>query len=223
MSIIEVKNVSKVFHQGKCNVWALNHCCMEVEEGEFVAIMGTSGSGKSTLLNVCGGLHKPTEGEVLFEGKSLAQMSRNELAELRRVKLGFVYQSYELVPIMTAYENIILPTLLDHKKPDKVYVEEIAKELHIDDRLHHFPGAMSGGEQQRVAIARAIINRPKVLLADEPTGNLDKENAEEVLRMLEEMVRKYNITLVMITHDSNIAKRADRILYMENGELSNKR
>ena len=220
MSILRTEGLSRVYHQGDVDVRALRDCSFSVEKGEFVAVVGTSGSGKSTLLNLCGGLDRPTGGKVFIGEEELYKNSDEKLAEIRRKKIGFIFQNYQLMPIMTAYENMVMPTLLDRRKIEKEYVEELANALGITDRLHHFPSQLSGGQQQRVAIARALVNHPELILADEPTGNLDKDAAEEVMQLLQNTIKKFNGTLVMITHEPEIAKTADRIFRIDNGMLT---
>lgn len=217
MSILRTENLNKVYDQGEVSVRALTECNIKVEKGEFITIIGSSGSGKSTLLNLCGGLTDPTSGKVYIDDLDIYSLSSEALAKIRRQKIGFVFQSYHLMPILTAYENIILPALLDNRKVDKDYVKEIATSLKVNDRLHHFPGQLSGGQQQRMAIARALINQPSIILADEPTGNLDKKSAAEVLELLVTSVKKYGQTLLMITHEPSIADMADRVLHIDNG------
>lgn len=220
MTILKTEGLSKVYHQGDMDVRALKDCSFSVEKGEFVAVVGASGSGKSTLLNLCGGLDRPTGGKVFLGEVDLYSNSDEKLAELRRRKIGFIFQNYQLVPIMTAYENLVMPTLLDKRKIEKAYVEELAETLGICDRLHHFPSQLSGGQQQRVAIGRALVNHPELILADEPTGNLDKASAEEVIQLLVSTIKRFDGTLVMITHEPEIAKRADRIFRIDNGVLT---
>ncbi len=220
MSILRTEGLSRVYHQGDVDVRALRDCSFSVEKGEFVAIVGASGSGKSTLLNLCGGLDRPTGGKVFIGEEELYKNSDEKLAEIRRRKIGFIFQNYQLMPIMTAYENMVMPTLLDKRKIEKEYVEELAEALGITDRLHHFPSQLSGGQQQRVAIGRALVNHPELILADEPTGNLDKEAAEEVMQLLQSTIKRFDGTLVMITHEPEIAKRADRIFRIDNGVLT---
>lgn len=219
MSVLRTERLSRVYHQGEANITALRDCSFSVEKGEFVAVVGASGSGKSTLLNLCGGLDRPTGGKVFVGEEELYAHSDDMLAEIRRKKIGFIFQDYQLAPIMTAYENLVMPTLLDKRKIEKEYVEELANVLGITERLHHFPSQLSGGQQQRVAIARALVNHPELILADEPTGNLGKESAEEVIDLLIQTIRKFNGTLVMITHEPEIAKRADRVFRMDDGML----
>ena len=220
MSILRTEGLSRVYHQGDVDVRALRDCSFSVEKGEFVAVVGASGSGKSTLLNLCGGLDRPTGGKVFIGEEDLYKNSDEKLAEIRRRKIGFIFQNYQLMPIMTAYENMVMPTLLDKRKIEKEYVEELANALGITDRLHHFPSQLSGGQQQRVAIARALVNHPELILADEPTGNLDKDAAEEVMQLLQNTIKKFNGTLVMITHEPENAKTADRIFRIDNGMLT---
>lgn len=219
MTILKTEGLSRVYHQGEVDVRALKDCNFSVEKGEFVAVVGVSGSGKSTLLNLCGGLDRPTGGKVFLGEMELHKNSDEKLAEIRRKKIGFIFQNYQLVPIMTAYENMVMPALLDKRKIEKEYVEELAEALGITDRLHHFPSQLSGGQQQRVAIGRALVNHPELILADEPTGNLDKESAEEVMQLLIGTIEKFDGTLVMITHEPEIAKRANRIFRIDDGVL----
>lgn len=220
MTILRTEGLSRVYHQGEIDVRALKDCSFSVEKGEFVAVVGASGSGKSTLLNLCGGLDRPTGGKVFVGEMELYKNSDERLAEIRRRKIGFIFQNYQLVPIMTAYENLVMPTLLDKRKIEREYVEELAEALGITDRLHHFPSQLSGGQQQRVAIGRALVNHPELILADEPTGNLDKESAEEVMKLLVSTIKRFDGTLVMITHEPEIAKRADRIFRIDDGVLT---
>lgn len=222
MSMIKTEKLCKYYKQGSSIITALNNCSITIEKGEFIAITGPSGSGKSTLLNICGGLDKPDSGAVYIDGVELGSRSSDELAAIRRKDIGFVFQSYQLMPIMTAYENIIMPALLDKQKIDKKYIEELSKDLKIADRLYHFPSQMSGGQQQRVAIARALINKPKIILADEPTGNLDKESASLVIELLIASVKKYGMTLIMVTHEPFIADMADRAYLVDNGYVTEK-
>lgn len=220
MTVLRTEGLSRVYHQGDIDVRALKECSFSVEKGEFVAVVGASGSGKSTLLNLCGGLDRPTGGKVFLGEEEIYQNSDEKLAEVRRKKIGFVFQNYQLVPIMTAYENLVMPALLDKRKIEREYVEELAKALGISDRLHHFPSQLSGGQQQRVAIGRALVNHPELILADEPTGNLDKESAEEVIRLLISTIKRFDGTLVMITHEPVIAEKADRIFRIDDGVLT---
>lgn len=220
MTVLRTEGLSRVYHQGDIDVRALKECSFSVERGEFVAVVGASGSGKSTLLNLCGGLDRPTGGKVFLGEEEIYQNSDEKLAEVRRKKIGFVFQNYQLVPIMTAYENLVMPALLDKRKIEREYVEELAGALGISDRLHHFPSQLSGGQQQRVAIGRALVNHPELILADEPTGNLDKESSEEVIRLLISTIKRFDGTLVMITHEPSIAEKADRIFRIDDGVLT---
>ena len=219
MAILEVQNLIKQYRQSDTVITAVNRANFTVEDGEFVAIIGTSGSGKSTLLHICAGLLSANSGRVLVRGNDLTAMKSSELAAFRGRYIGMIFQRHNLIPQLTAIENILVPAIMCNK-PDFSYEESLKKivaSLHIEDRLNHLPSELSGGQQQRVAIARALINRPQVLFADEPTGNLDRENAEEVLRLLLETKKALNQTLVMVTHDMKIASHADRIFKMENG------
>ncbi|MCH5273445.1 MAG: ABC transporter ATP-binding protein [Lachnospiraceae bacterium] len=220
MAVLRTEGLSRVYHQGDIDVRALKDCSFSVEKGEFVAVVGASGSGKSTLLNLCGGLDRPTGGKVFLGDVELYTNSDEKLAEIRRRKIGFIFQNYQLVPIMTAYENFVMPALLDKRKIEKEYVEELAEALGIRDRLHHFPSQLSGGQQQRVAIGRALVNHPELILADEPTGNLDKESAGEVIDLLVSTIKRFDGTIVMITHELAIAERADRIFRIDDGVLT---
>lgn len=217
--LLRTEGLSRVYHQGDVDVRALRDCSFSVEKGEFAAVVGASGSGKSTLLNLCGGLDRPTGGKVFIGEEELYKNSDEKLAEIRRRKIGFIFQNYQLIPIMTAYENLVMPTLLDKRKIEKEYVDELAEALGITERLQHFPSQLSGGQQQRVAIGRALVNHPELILADEPTGNLDKEAAEEVIQLLVSTIKRFDGTLVMITHAPEIAKRADRVFRIDDGIL----
>jgi len=221
MAILEVSNIIKQYKQYDEIITAVNRVSLKVEDGEFVAIIGPSGSGKSTLLHICAGLDKPNSGSVRIRGNEITAMNPDELARFRGIYVGFIFQKHNLIPQFTALENILIPTLMCNK-PDFSYEEHLRKlveALDIGDRLHHLPSELSGGQQQRVAIARALINRPQVLFVDEPTGNLDRENAEEVLRLLLHTKELIGQTLIMVTHDMSIAERADKIYKMHNGEL----
>lgn len=220
MSLIEVKNLSKVYGSGEAEVTALKNIDLNIEQGEFVAIVGPSGSGKSTLLHLLGGVDKPTSGEVIIKGESIYKLKEKELAILRRRKLGFVFQFFNLIPVLTAEENIEMPVLLDNGKIDKNYMNELLKLLGLEERRNHHPSELSGGQQQRVSIGRALANKPSIILADEPTGNLDSKNSKEVLELLKYCAKKYNQTLILITHDINIAKSADRVITIEDGEIT---
>ncbi|MEN8077828.1 ABC transporter ATP-binding protein [Clostridioides difficile] len=220
MAFIEVKNLCKVYGKGEAEVKALDNINLNIEQGEFVAIVGPSGSGKSTLLHLLGGVDKPTSGEVIIKGESIYKLKEKELSILRRRKLGFVFQFFNLIPVLTAEENIEMPVLLDNGKIDKKYMNELLKLLGLEERRNHHPSELSGGQQQRVSIGRALANKPSIILADEPTGNLDSKNSKEVLELLKYCAKKYNQTLILITHDINIAKSADRVITIEDGKIT---
>ena len=220
MALIEVKNLSKVYGSGEAEVKALKNINLNIEQGEFVAIVGPSGSGKSTLLHLLGGVDKPSSGEVIIKGESIYKLKETELSILRRRKLGFVFQFFNLIPVLTAEENIEMPVLLDNGKIDKNYMNELLKLLGLEERRNHHPSELSGGQQQRVSIGRALANKPSIILADEPTGNLDSKNSKEVLELLKYCAKKYNQTLILITHDINIAKSADRVITIEDGQIT---
>ncbi|WP_279122852.1 ABC transporter ATP-binding protein [Holdemania filiformis] len=220
MDLLEVKNISKTYGSGEAAVHALRHVSFSVPKGEFVAIVGESGSGKSTLLNLIGALDSPTSGKVLIAGKDLFSMNDNSLTVFRRRNIGFIFQSFNLIPELTVEQNIIFPILLDYQKPDKKYLKELLSVLNLQERRHHLPSQLSGGQQQRVAIGRALITRPSLILADEPTGNLDTQNTSEVITLLKEASRIYQQTIVMITHSKSIAQTADRILQVSDGVLT---
>lgn len=219
MSLLEVKSVSKIY--GKCNnaVHALKDIKFSVDKGEYIAIVGESGSGKSTLLNIIGALDTPTEGKVIINNKDLFSMKDSELTVFRRRNIGFVFQGFNLIPELTVEQNIIFPVLLDYKKPDRKYLEELLNILGLQERKNHLPSELSGGQQQRVAIGRALITRPSLILADEPTGNLDSKNSSEVISLLKESSHKYEQTIIMITHSRSIAQAADRVLRVSDGIL----
>ena len=220
MALIEVKNLCKVYGSGETKVEALKNINLNIEQGEFVAIVGPSGSGKSTLLHLLGGVDKPTSGEVIIKGESIYKLKEKELSILRRRNLGFVFQFFNLIPVLTAEENIEMPVLLDNGKIDKNYMNELLKLLGLEERRDHHPSELSGGQQQRVSIGRALANKPSIILADEPTGNLDSKNSKEVLELLKYCAKKYNQTLILITHDINIAKSADRVITIEDGQIT---
>lgn len=220
--VLEARNISKTYGKGHTKVHALKECSFKFEKGEFVAIIGKSGSGKSTLLKVLGTMEEPDEGEVLLEGRSILHLKDRELSELRRREIGFVYQDYNLLPEFTAYENIVLPVRLDGLEEDKEYIGELLETLKISSCRDKFPGEMSGGEQQRVAIARALATEPAVILADEPTGNLDVGNSNEVVLLLSKAARIYNQTIIMVTHDMQMAEYGDRIIQIEDGMIRDK-
>lgn len=219
MSVITVKNLRKVYGKGENKVVALDNINFEVSKGEFVAIIGSSGSGKSTLLHQVGGVDGPTSGKIVIDGKDIYSLNEKNLAIFRRRKIGFVFQSFNLIPVLTVEENIKMPALLDHQKIDEKYFKDIVKTLGIEKRLNHLPSELSGGQQQRVAIARALINKPAIILADEPTGNLDSETSKEIMEMLKLSIRKYNQTAIVITHDLSIAESADRIIKIKDGNI----
>jgi len=220
MNLLEVKNISKTYGSGETAVKALRNVSFSVPKGEYVAIVGESGSGKSTLLNMIGALDMPTTGKVLIDGKDIFSMNDRKLTVFRRRNIGFIFQAFNLVPELTVEQNIIFPMLLDYQKPDKKYLEELLTVLNLKERRNHLPGQLSGGQQQRVAIGRALITRPSLILADEPTGNLDTQNSSEVITLLKEASRKYEQTIIMITHNRSIAQSADRILHVSDGVLT---
>lgn len=219
MTVLEVKDLTKRYGTGESEVIAVSHVSFSVEKGEFVAIVGASGSGKSTLMNMIGGVDTPTSGSVLVDGKDIAKMNESELAIFRRRNIGIIYQFYNLIPTLTAEENIMLPWLLDGRKEDKRKLEEILALLNLENRARHLPGQMSGGQQQRVSIGRALINNPAFILADEPTGNLDSRTSQEIIELLKYTNQKYNQTILLITHDEKIALQADRILTFGDGKI----
>lgn len=218
-TILKTKDLCKYYGTGDNQVRAVSHANIEIGQGEFVTIVGKSGSGKSTLLHLLGGLDTPTSGKVWVKEKDIFQLKEEELAVFRRRKIGFIFQSFNLVSSINVWENIVLPIGLDGKEPDKEFVTDIIDTLQISDKIHNLPGTLSGGQQQRVAIARALVSRPDIILADEPTGNLDSKTSDEVIGLLKMSVQKYGQTLVMITHDEDIAQVADRILVIEDGKV----
>ena len=219
MAFIEIKNLNKIYGKGEVEVKALNNINLEINEGEFVAIVGASGSGKSTLLHLLGGVDKPSSGEVILNGTNMYSLKERELSILRRRKIGFVFQFFNLIPVLTAEENIEMPVLLDGGKMDKEYKAELLKILGLEERKKHHPAQLSGGQQQRVSIGRALANKPSLILADEPTGNLDSKNSKEILELLKYSAKKYHQTLILITHDLAIAKEADRVITIADGEI----
>ena len=219
MAVLEVKNLCKVYGEGDTAVHAVDHVSFEVEKGEFVAIVGASGSGKSTLMNLIGGIDRPTGGKVMIDGEDLYALSESERAIFRRRNIGMIFQFYNLIPTLTAEENIMLPFLLDKRRPEKAKVKELLALLGLEARATHLPSALSGGQQQRVSIGRALINDPAFILADEPTGNLDSQSGREVMALLQMADRKYHQTVLLITHDERIALSADRILTIGDGKL----
>ena len=220
MDLLEVSNVSKIYGSGEAAVKALKNVSFSVPKGEYVAIVGESGSGKSTLLNMIGALDTPTSGKVVISGKEIFSMNDRKLTIFRRRNIGFIFQAFNLIPELTVEQNIVFPVLLDYQKPDTKYLEELLSVLNLKERRRHLPSQLSGGQQQRVAIGRALITRPSLILADEPTGNLDTANSSEVISLLKEASRKYEQTIVMITHSRGIAQTADRILNVSDGVLT---
>ena len=220
-NIVMVDNLHKIYGSGEAKTNALNGISMSVKEGEFVAIVGTSGSGKSTLLHIIGGIDNSSEGKVLIDGVDISELSENEMIKFRRDKIGYIYQDYNLIPILTVKENIYLPASLSGGDVEIDYYDQIVEELELSEKENVFPNELSGGQQQRVAIARALINKPDIILADEPTGNLDKENSEKVVNLLKRIKANHKQTIILITHDYNVAKEADRIIRIEDGKLEN--
>ena len=223
MSILETKDLRKIYGSGDTEVRALDGVNLNVENGEFVAIVGTSGSGKSTLLHMLGGLDRPTSGSVIVDGKDIFRLKDEALTIFRRRKIGFVFQSYNLVPVLNVYENIVLPIQLDGRRVDENFIGKIVKTLGLDGRLDALPSQLSGGQQQRVAIARALAAKPAIILADEPTGNLDSKTSQDVLGLLKVTSQKFAQTIVMITHNEEIAQMADRIIRIEDGRIVSRR
>ena len=219
MNILEVQNLCKTYGKGEAQVRALDDVSFSVGKGEFIAIVGESGSGKSTLLNVVGALDDPTSGKVLIDGKDIFSMQEKRLTVFRRRNIGFIFQSFNLIPELNVEQNITFPLLLDYQKPDRKYVEELLGILGLKERRKHLPSQLSGGQQQRVAIGRALAARPAIIMADEPTGNLDSKNSREVITLLKSMSAKYRQTILMITHNENHAEEADRVLRMTDGRL----
>ena len=219
MEILRVENLSKVYGDGENRVLALSNVSFSVEKGEFLAIIGPSGSGKSTLLHILGAVDKPTTGKVYLDGCDVFAQNENRLAVFRRRQVGLIYQFYNLVPMLNVTENIALPQLMDGQKVNKEHLKELIDTLQLSGREKHLPGQLSGGQQQRVSIGRALINAPSVVLADEPTGNLDRQNSHEIVELLKNSNRKYKQTLIVITHDENIALQADRIIAIEDGRI----
>lgn len=220
MNLLEVDHVSKIYGKGENTVHALNNVSFSVPKGEFVAIVGESGSGKSTLLNIIGAIDVPTSGTVFIDGKNMFSMKQKGLTVFRRRNIGFIFQSFNLIPELTVEQNMMFPVLLDYQKPDKEYLEELLTVLHLKDRRNHLLSQLSGGQQQRTAIGRALMTRPALILADEPTGNLDSQNTSEVIALLKEASRLYEQTILMITHSQSIAQTADRILNVSDGVVT---
>ena len=220
MNLLEVKDISKTYGSGETAVEALKNVSFCVEKGEFLAIVGESGSGKSTLLNMIGALDLPTAGKVMIDGKDIMAMKDNAATIFRRRNIGFIFQAFNLIPELTVEQNIVFPLLLDYQKPDQRYLDELLKVLNLENRRKHLPSQLSGGQQQRVAIGRALITRPSIILADEPTGNLDSQNSSEVIALLKDAARRYEQTIIMITHNRVIAQSADRILQVKDGVVT---
>ena len=221
MEILKVENLTKIYGKGNTKVTALDNVSFSVEKGEFVAIVGASGSGKSTLLHILGGVDRPTSGKVIVDKEDIYKLNEANLAIFRRRQVGLIYQFYNLIPILNIEENITLPILLDGRKVDKEYLNELINILGLEKRLNHLPNELSGGEQQRVSIGRALMNRPAILLADEPTGNLDSKSSKEILELLKLSNKKYNQTIIMITHDNSLALNANRIITIKDGRIIN--
>jgi len=220
MNILEIKNLCKVYGTGETKVDALKNVSFDVEQGEFVAIVGPSGSGKSTLLHILGGVDSPTSGEVIISGTDISKLDETKLAIFRRRQIGLIYQFYNLIPILNVEENMTLPILLDGKKPDQAVLSDLVEKLGLSSRLMHLPNQLSGGQQQRVSIGRALMNHPALLLADEPTGNLDSENSKEIVSLLRKFNKENKQTVIIITHDERIALSADRVITIEDGRIT---
>ena len=223
MTILETKNLRKTYGSGETEVHALDGVDLRVEKGEFVAVVGTSGSGKSTLLHMLGGLDRPTSGSVSVDGREIFALKDEALTIFRRRKIGFIFQNYNLVPVLNVYENIVLPIQLDGQRPDGAYVDQIIETLGLEKKLRNLPNNLSGGQQQRVAIARALAAKPAIVLADEPTGNLDSRTSQDVMSLLKITSQKFAQTIVMITHNEEIAQMADRIIRIEDGKIRSSR
>ena len=219
MNILEIRNLCKTYGQGETEVKALDNISLDVKQGEFVAIIGPSGSGKSTLMHILGGVDVPTSGEVKIAGTDITKLGETDLAIFRRRQIGLIYQFYNLIPILNVEENITLPILLDKKKPNKKLLDDLIVRLGLEKRIKHLPNQLSGGQQQRVSIGRALINNPALLLADEPTGNLDTENTKEIMELLRKFNRENRQTVIIITHDERIARSADRVISIEDGKI----
>ncbi|HIZ44752.1 MAG TPA: ABC transporter ATP-binding protein [Firmicutes bacterium] len=220
MEVLKVEHLCKTYGTGETKVDALKDVSFSVEKGEFVAIIGPSGSGKSTLLHILGGVDRPSSGKVIIDGTSIYDLDETKMAIFRRRQIGLIYQFYNLLPVLNVKENLTLPILLDGQKPDEKHLEELTRILGLSDRLGHLPNQLSGGQQQRVSIGRALINHPALVLADEPTGNLDSKNSAEIVELLKESNRTYHQTLIVITHDERIALQADRVISIEDGRVS---
>lgn len=220
MKILEVTNLCKTYGKGDTMVKALDNVSFSVEKGEFLAIIGPSGSGKSTLLHILGGVDVPTSGSVVINQTDISNLDEAALAIFRRRQIGLIYQFYNLIPILTVQENLTLPLLLDGRKPDKKQIDTLVKRLGLENRLDHLPNQLSGGQQQRVSIGRALVNNPALMLADEPTGNLDSENSKEIISLLRQFNKEFNQTVIIITHDEKIANSADRVITIEDGKIT---
>lgn len=220
MKILEVTNLCKTYGKGDTMVKALDNVSFSVEKGEFVAIIGPSGSGKSTLLHILGGVDVPTKGSVVINQTDISNLDETALAIFRRRQIGLIYQFYNLIPILTVQENLTLPLLLDGRKPDEKHISTLVKRLGLENRLDHLPNQLSGGQQQRVSIGRALVNNPALMLADEPTGNLDSENSKEIISLLRQFNKDFNQTVIIITHDEKIANSADRVITIEDGKIT---
>lgn len=219
MEILRVENLTKTYGEGENKVEALKNINLSINKGEFITIIGASGSGKSTLLHLLGGLDRPSSGKVIIDEKSIYDYNDDELSIFRRRKVGFIFQFFNLIPVLDVEENIELPVILDNEKVDKEYLDEIISILNLEERRNHLPSELSGGQQQRVSIGRALINKPSIILADEPTGNLDSKNTRDVIELLKLTAKKFNQTLILITHDTNIAMMADRVITIEDGQI----
>lgn len=219
MKILETKNLCKTYSEGDTLVKALDNVSFSVEQGEFISIVGPSGSGKSTLLHILGGVDVPTSGEVIINGTKISDLDETALAIFRRRQIGLIYQFYNLIPILTVEENLTLPLLLDGRKPDQKQIEMLVEKLGLENRLKHLPNELSGGQQQRVSIGRALLNSPALLLADEPTGNLDSENSKEIIKLLRQFNKENKQTVIIITHDERIALSADRVIEINDGKI----
>lgn len=218
-SRLEVINLKKYYGKNENIVKAVDGVSLKIEDGKFTTIIGTSGSGKSTLLHCMAGLDKPTDGTVILDGKNIYDYNDEELSKIRRKKFGFIFQSFNLIPVISVYDNIILPILLDGSKPDEEYINSIIKAVGLEEQIKKFPNELSGGQQQRVAIARALSNKPAIIFADEPTGNLDSKTTQDVMSLLKNTVKEFNRTLLMITHDKSIAESADKIITISDGKI----
>ncbi|MBO3444216.1 ABC transporter ATP-binding protein [Clostridium sp. CCUG 7971] len=219
MTILKIENLNKVYGKNENELHVLKNINLNIEENKFIAVVGASGSGKSTLLNCMAGLDKPTDGKVYYNNEEISNMPDGKLADIRINNFGFVFQNFNLIPVVNVYENIIMPSLLENRKVDKKYLEKLLERLEIKDKIKKFPNELSGGQQQRVAIARALINKPKIIFADEPTGNLDTKSTDEVMSILRECVNDYNQTLIMITHNDMIAREADVCIKIQDGTI----